>query len=95
MKPSIIFLLPLLAAGCVVARPYARETTVGTNGAVVTRELRLTTFAIWPGTITVEKQRASIGKTLSLGAINLDADSGGTNMIEALKYIDSILGKIR
>ena len=90
-----LLILALLSSACVVSRPLAIETTVGTNGVQVTRRLSLTTVAIWPATTTVEKQRASLGKTLSLGQVNLSEDTGGTNVVEALRAIDSILGKVR
>lgn len=86
-----LLLLPLLLCGCVVARPYARETTITTNGVVTTREIGLTSFAIWPGTISIEKQRASLGKTMNLGQVNFEAETGGTNVVESLRHIDSIL----
>lgn len=85
----------LVLTGCVMSRPYAKETTMNTNGIVFTKELKLTTFAIWPGTQLVDKQRGSIGKTLSLGQSGIEQESNSTNLIEALKVIDSILGKLR
>jgi len=84
-----------LLCGCAFSRPLIRETTIHTNGVTVVRELRLTLFAIWPASQVMDKQRASIGKTLSMGTVGSDQDSGGTNVVEALRAIDSILGKIR
>lgn len=90
-------MLVLLAAlsGCAYSRPYIVVTTIDTNGVTTVSQLRLTLFAVWPATQTMEKQRGSIGKTMSLGTVGADQETGGTNMVEALKHIDSILSKFR
>ena len=82
-------------SGCAFSRPYIVVTTTDTNGTVTVSQLRLTLFAVWPATQTMEKQRGSIGKTMSLGVVGSDQDTTGTNAVEALKHIDSILSKIR
>lgn len=92
--------LPLLAmlatlSGCAYSRPHIIVTTIDTNGVTTISQLRLTLFAVWPATQTMEKQRGSIGKTLSLGTVGAEQETGGTNMVEALKHIDSILSKFR
>jgi len=94
MRAILILLCVACLSGCAFSRPYIVETTIQTNGVTVVRELRLTLFAVWPATQTMEKQRGSIGKTLSLGVTGSDQDTTGTNAIEALKVIDSILGKL-
>ena len=88
-------LLLLSCVGCAMTRPHVVETVTGTNGVVTRRELWLPAFVVWPGTQTLEKQRASIGKTLSAGFTGSEQDSGGTNVVEALRAIDSILGRLR
>jgi hypothetical protein len=85
----------LLCGGCVMSYPSARETTTLTNGTVIVREIKLTTWAGWPASQNIEKQHASIGKTVSVGSTGLEQESGGTNVVDALKYINDILGKIR
>lgn len=95
MKTLLALLLLTLAAGCAISRPWVKETVTATNGVVTTREMRLTAWAFWPATQNVDKQRGSIGKTLSLGAIGVEQETGGTNVVEALKSLDSILGKVR
>lgn len=96
-------LIPIVAAaalcGCALNRPYMRETseTTSTNG-VVTKTERLskaTTIGLWPGTATVEKQRTSLGKTMSIGQQDIESNGGGTNMVESLRALDSIVGKLR
>jgi hypothetical protein len=92
-------LLPIgllsLLSGCAMTRPHVLEMVTSTNGVVTRREIWLPAFVIWPGTQVIEKQRGSIGKTISAGVVAAEQDSGGTNVVDALKYIDSILGKIR
>lgn len=84
----------VLCAGCVISRPFATETITGTNGVITVKTLKLTTLAIWPATSTVEKQSALIGGVMRLGQTGADLQTGGTNVVEALKAIDSIISKI-
>jgi hypothetical protein len=81
--------------GCAWNRPLYTERTTGTNGTVTVKKLSVATLAIWPATTSLEKQRVSIGKTMTVGTSGLSEDGGGTNMVDALKAIDSILGKLR
>ena len=88
-------LLFLLCAGCAVNRPHLTESITGTNGVTTVRSLKVTTFAIWPATASLEKQKATLGKTMGVGTEGLREDGGGTNVIGALQALDSILGKVR
>lgn len=88
------FACVLSSCGCAYSRPHIIVTTIDTNGVTTISQLRLTLFAVWPATQTMEKQRGSIGKTLSLGTVGSEQYTGGTNVVEALKAIDSILGKL-
>jgi len=94
---NIIALLALvwLVSGCVVNRPVLTERVVNTNGVVTERSLRINSFAIWPATQSLDKQKVSLGKTFSVGQEGLEQEAGGTNIVEALRAIDSIIGKIR
>ena len=95
---SLILLIPLclmLTAGCAYNRPTIRTETRTTNGFVSLSETSARTFAVWPATSTVDRQRLSNGKTQSVGTEGLAQEGGGTNLVEALKALDSILGKIR
>lgn len=85
----------LFSAGCTVNRPHFTETTTGTNGVITTRTLSVPTFAVWPATTALDKQRASLGKTFTLGTEGLREDGGGTNVVEALRALDSILGRVK
>lgn len=82
--------------GCAMNNPKFISETHSTNGVVEIRKLSVPTFAIWPATTDLAKQRATLGqKSFSLGTDGLKEESGGTNMVEALKALDSILGKVR
>ena len=101
MKPTFLIILlgavsVLLTAGCAYNRPVLRSETHGTNGVVTVAETSVRTFALWPATSALEAQKVSNGaKTQSVGTTGLNQQGGGTNLVEALKALDSILGKIR
>jgi hypothetical protein len=100
MKPALAVLFAalalLLTAGCAYNRPSMRTEERATNGVVRVSETSVQTFAIWPATSQLESQRVSnASKTQSVGTVGLDQQGGGTNLVEALKALDSILGKIR
>jgi hypothetical protein len=88
-------LLALVALGCAVNRPEFRETIVTADGASTERRLTVATWSLWPASTDLAKQKASLGKTFTLGTSELGQDGGGTNVIETLRALDSILGKIR
>ena len=85
-------LLLLLLAGCAINNPNYTEWDPVTGKR--TKRLAVPSVVWWPATSTLEKQRVSIGKTMSVGTSGLSEDGGGTNMVEALKYLDSILSRI-
>jgi len=97
-SPLVLILVAvslLLVSGCAYNRPTIRTETKSTNGTVTISETSARTFAVWPATSTVERQKLSNGKTQSIGTDGLEQQGGGTNLVEALKAIDSILGRIR
>lgn len=81
---------PFVFHGCAFNRPYM--STEGTNG---TRQItKATTFALWPASTEVSKQRVSSGKTQSIGQEGLDQQSGlSTNDAAGLDSIRRILGR--
>jgi hypothetical protein len=96
MRTPLLFgLVALLGTGCAVTWPRVSVEETGTNGVVTKKKISLPAFVVWPGTQTLEKQRGSIGKTLSAGFSDAAQEGGGTNVVEALRALDSILGKIR
>lgn len=99
MKNRLALLTALAAAcslfaGCAVNRPEFVEKTTSTNGVVMERRLVVSTWTLWPATSEIGKQRASLGRTFSLGQTEVEQSGGGTNVVEALKAIDSILGRL-
>lgn len=92
--------LSLMSVGCVLNRPRLseRNTTTLTNGVVIANEknMKVTSFVLWPAKETVANQKASISaKTMSTGVDSLQQEGGGTNVVDALKEINSILSKVR
>lgn len=87
-----LFLLPALClSSCAYNNP--RFTEVTTNGTV--RTLSVRTFAIWPATTQIEKQRASLGKTFSLGQSGINEDGGSTNLAATLDALTRLLQQIK
>jgi len=95
LRAPCSLLLIALVAGCAVNRPEFRETVVTADGASTERRLTVATWSLWPASTDLAKQKASLGKTFTLGTSELGQDSGGTNVVETLRALDSILGKIR
>ena len=99
MKTTLAIAIVALLSGCALNRPFITEkvTTTGKDGTVTTTErtLKVTTLAAWPASTEVTKQTANAGKTLSTGAAGIHEDGGGTNVVETLRALDSILGKVR
>lgn len=95
MKTALAILAGLAFAGCAVNRPEFVERTTGTNGIVTERRLVVPSWTLWPATQSIASQRASLGRTFTLGTTDADQSGGGTNLVEALKALDSILGKLK
>jgi len=95
MKSALAILAALAFAGCAVNRPEFIERTTATNGVVIERRLVVPSWSLWPASQSIASQRASLGKTFSLGTTEATQDGGGTNLVEALKALDSILGKLK
>jgi hypothetical protein len=89
------FLLPLALAGCATNHATVRTEERSTNGTVVIRTSEVITRASWPATSELTRQKVSNGKTQSIGTDGLSQEGGGTNVVDALRSLDSILGKIR
>jgi hypothetical protein len=85
----------LVLVGCAVNRPDFRETTIAADGSSTERRLSVSTWSLWPASTDLAKQRASLGKTMTLGTSDLGQESNGTNVVETLRALDSILSRIR
>ena len=96
MKTLSLLLVAVILTGCALNRPRLTERTVGTNGVVTEKSMKVTSFVLWPAKESVANQKASITKaTMSTGGGALDQDGGGTNMVEALKEVKGILQLVR
>ena len=98
---TVAILVAAALAGCSLNRPYVHSVTEdkhldGTT-TTTTQTMKATTLATWPATADVQKQSISASKSAwRVGQSGIDADgAGGTNGVEALRVVDSILGKIR
>ena len=81
--------------GCAVSRPYARSETVSTNGTTTIRVMKSTTFALWPASQHLSKEILVNGEKQALNESALVQKTDSTNVTEAPKAIDSIIGKIK
>jgi hypothetical protein len=95
MKTSFSTLAALFLAGCSLSRPVITETTTATNGAAVSRSLRVTQFALWPATATVAKQKATLGKTFAFGSEGMELDGGSTNLAETLRETTRLIQSLK
>ncbi len=89
--------LPLLlvTCGCALTRPHVVEVSTGTNGTVTRKEIWLPAFAVWPASQTLEKQRGSIGKTLTAGFSEASQDGGSTNIADTIKALTDLLKTLK
>lgn len=86
----------VLLTGCTINNPKFYSETRSTNGTVEIRRLSIPTVALWPATTDLAKQKAGLSaKSFSLGTEGLREETGSTNVVEALRSIDSILSRIK
>lgn len=86
----------VLLTGCSINNPKFYSETRSTNGTVEIRRLSIPTMALWPATTDLAKQKAGLtAKSFSLGTEGLREETGSTNVVEALRALDSILGRIK
>lgn len=83
----ILMLLPLalMGIGCSISDPKFHERTVTTNGVVSERSLRIPQWSLWPATQSVEKQKATLGKTFSFGSQGLEQETTSTNAVDFIR----------
>lgn len=94
MKTLITAVALLACAGCAFYRPNLHSEVRSTNGVVTVLDIKTPIWALWPATTELSKQKATAGKTLAIGTEGLREDSGGTNMVEVLKQLNELLGKL-
>lgn len=92
---SAFLTIAFALSGCAFNRPsIVTIETNPTNGIVSLKRTHALTLALWPATADIAKQKLSNGKTHSIGIYDMDLQTGSTNLIELLKVLDSIAGKI-
>lgn len=84
-----------MSLGCAVYRPTLKTETTGVDGSVTVQSISIPTFVVWPATSEIAKQKASVGKTLSLGVDGLKEDGGGTNMVGALRGLRDLVQALK
>ena len=103
-KIGIVLLIAVSAAfmttGCMINKPYAYHVTeeYSTEGKLIKRDeqkVAIPSIASWPSNQEIAKQRASLGKTLSLGSSSVDQEGATTNLTENLKGLTELLKAIR
>jgi hypothetical protein len=94
---DLVLILAVAAlAGCAFNAPLLVEktrTASGTNSTETVRALRIPSIAVWPATSTIESQKATLGKSFIVGTAGEKLDGGGTNVTEALKELNKLLGR--
>lgn len=83
------------AAACTTSRQRITEEIRMTNGTVTIRSIDAEATVLGDGEQTLAKMTLSAGKTLSVGMHGVEQTAAATNAVEALRSIDSILGKLR
>lgn len=94
MKILTLILSGLLLSGCALNHPkFVLETTTK-DGTTEKRTLSINTFALWPATTDLAKQKATLTpKSFSLGTEGLKEDGGGTNVVEFVKELNKLFPK--
>jgi hypothetical protein len=59
------------------------------------RTLDVRTYSTWPASTSIDKQRATLGKTFSLGSTGLNEDGGGTNMTDAFRALADLVKAVK
>ena len=75
-----------LGTGCAFNKVES-SSTQGTN--ITTIKVR--TYAFWPATSTLDKQKISAGKTLSVGTEGLVQEGGGTNIANTISALTDLI----
>jgi len=93
-------ILPLLVicSGCAYNRPVLIETTTvhNTNGVITVTDRKLTmrSYVLWPASSELGKQKASLGKTLTVGTEGLGQESNSTNALAMVQGVAEIFKAI-
>lgn len=93
--PISIALFSILFSGCAINKPKMREEIIGTNGVKTVRELSATSWAFWPATQTIDKQKVTLGKTFSVGTDGVVQETGSTNVADTVRALSDLVKGLR
>ena len=94
-KPHVLFLalagIVTLAtlSGCAVVKQTATTTSTDTNGVQTVTVARYTILAVGDARNTVDRVRASAGRTSSVGASGVTEETSGTNAVDLVDRVVS------
>jgi ABC-type molybdate transport system substrate-binding protein len=90
MKTLLALAGAVTLCGCAFNRQYATTTSTNpTNGLVSVTVARSTTVAVGDTKTSIEKARASAGKTSSVGASGVNEETTSTNAVDLISTIVS------
>ena len=94
---AVIAVLAMVGSffGCAISRPFATSEATATNGVVIKRTLKSTSIVLWPATQGSVKEILVNADKQALNEQGLKQETGSTNVTEALKALDSIVGRIK
>ena len=94
---SVAAFLVLLFAGCAVNRPQFAEREFDPLTGLIVKERTLTvpTVSLWPASVTMDKQRISLGKTFSVGTEGAELETSSTNAAATLRELRLLIESLR
>jgi hypothetical protein len=87
----------LFVNGCAIKSNNLSYVRTMPDGTREEHTLRTTVKAAWPASTEVSKSKDGVSSkgALSSGSDSISQEAGGTNVVDALKALDSILSKIK
>lgn len=98
---SVLWIIALVACiaafltGCSINNPKFVREIHHTNGVVEIERMSVPSIAAWPATVDLAKQRASLGKTFTLGTDGLREETGSTNVSETIREMRLFIQSLR
>jgi uncharacterized lipoprotein YajG len=94
MKNLLLISALAMLSACATSHQHVESTVTDPKTGLVTHnETDSVNRSFWDSRNSVDKVRASNGKTQSIGLAGVGEESTGTNVVEGLKYLDSIVSK--
>lgn len=95
MVVLVAVLFVLATAGCAYRRPQMETEERGTNGTVRIVRTSSPTWALWPATQELNRERLSNGKTQSIGSEGVTQETGATNVAETFDAATRLIRAVR